>query len=48
MYDGTFVAPLKTEYRFSRRNIFFDEIPLTGIIDKIELLSEDFSENTTG
>jgi DNA helicase-2/ATP-dependent DNA helicase PcrA len=47
-YSGTFTAPLKTEYRFSRRNIFFDGIPITGIIDKIELLSEDFSENTSG
>lgn len=46
-YNGTFTAPLKTEYRFSRRNIFFDGIPITGIIDKIELLSEDFSENTS-
>lgn len=44
-YQGSFVAPLKTEYRFSRRNIFFDWIPLTGIIDKIELLDENFSEN---
>lgn len=44
-YDGTFKAPLKTEYKFSRRNIFFGTIPLTGIIDKIELLSENFSEN---
>lgn len=47
-YNGTFVAPLKTEYKFSRRNIFFDGIPITGIIDKIELLSEDFSENIWG
>ncbi|MCD5375198.1 ATP-dependent helicase, partial [Candidatus Gracilibacteria bacterium] len=47
-YSGTFTAPLKTEYRFSRRNIFFDGIPITGIIDKIELLSDDFSENTSG
>ena len=44
-YSGTFIAPLKTEYKFSRRNIFFEEIPITGIIDKIELLSEDYSEN---
>lgn len=47
-YEGTFVAPLKTEYRFSRRNIFFETIPLTGVIDKIELMSEDFSENFSG
>jgi len=47
-YNWSFVAPLKTEYKFSRRNIFFDGIPITGIIDKIELLSEDFSENIGG
>jgi len=47
-YSGTFVAPLKTEYKFSRRNIFYEGIPITGIIDKIELLSEDFSENIWG
>ena len=47
-YNGTFTAPLKTEYRFSRRNIFFEWIPITWIIDKIELLSEDFSENISG
>jgi DNA helicase-2/ATP-dependent DNA helicase PcrA len=41
-YEGSFVAPLKTEYRFSRRNIFFEDIPLTGVIDKIELLSDDY------
>jgi len=44
-YNGTFVAPLKTEYKFSRKNIFFETIPLTWIIDKIELLSEDFTGN---
>ncbi len=47
-YSWTFVAPLKTEYKFSRRNIFYEGIPITGIIDKIELLSEDFSENIWG
>ena len=45
-YKWSFNAPLKTEYKFSRRNIFFNEIPLTGIIDKIELVSEEYSENT--
>lgn len=44
-YSWTFNPPLKTEYKFSRRNVFFDTIPITGIIDKIELLWEDFSEN---
>jgi len=44
-YKSWFTAPLKTEYKFSRRNIFFEWIPITWIIDKIELLSEDFSEN---
>ena len=43
-YNGTFQAPLKTEYKFSRRNIFFWEIPITGIIDKIELLSDDYTQ----
>lgn len=47
-YRGGFNAPLKTEYKFSRRNIFFDGIPITWIIDKIELLGEDFSENISG
>ncbi len=46
-YRGSFVAPLKTEYKFSRKNIFFENIPLTGIIDKIELLSEDFIQSHT-
>ncbi len=46
-YNWSFEAPLKTEYKFSRRNIFFDGIPLTGIIDKIELLSDEFSANTS-
>jgi DNA helicase-2/ATP-dependent DNA helicase PcrA len=44
-YRDTFSAPLKTEYRFSQRNIFFEWIPITWIIDKIELLSEDYWEN---
>ena len=47
-YQWTFRAPLKTEYRFSRRNIFFDGIPITGIIDKIELLDENYNENISG
>jgi hypothetical protein len=47
-YKDRFIAPLKTEYKFSRRNIFFNGIPLTGIIDKIELLHEDFSGNILG
>lgn len=41
-YNGNFVTPLKTEYRFSRKNIFFEGIPLTGVMDKIELLSDEF------
>ncbi len=45
-YEWTFRAPLKTEYKFSRRNVFFEEIPLTGIIDKIELISDDFQPHT--
>lgn len=47
-YRWSFKAPLKTEYRFSRKNIFFGDIPLTGIIDKIELLDENYSENIAG
>lgn len=45
-YKSEFRAPLKTEYKFSRRNIFFENIPLTGIIDKIELLSEEYSASS--
>lgn len=44
-YKGSFNAPLKTEYKFSRKNIFFENIPLTGIIDKIELVSWDFTKD---
>jgi hypothetical protein len=47
-YSWTFVAPLKTEYKFSRKNIFFENIPLTWIIDKIELVDEAFTQNTSG
>jgi len=46
-YSGSFQAPLKTEYRFSHKNIFFEDIPLTGIIDKLDLLSEEFHTNST-
>ncbi len=44
-YRGSFQAPLKTEYRFSRKKIFFWDIPITWIIDKIELLSDEYAQN---
>jgi DNA helicase-2/ATP-dependent DNA helicase PcrA len=36
---GTFGIPLELEYNFYPRNILFEGIPLTGKIDKIELVA---------
>lgn len=47
-YKWSFNPPLKTEYKFSRKNIFFENIPITWIIDKIELVSWDFTKDFSG
>lgn len=39
-YKGNFSSPLFLEYNFRQRNVFFEEIPLTGKIDKIIRLSD--------
>ncbi|RAL56606.1 hypothetical protein BLD25_03010 [Candidatus Gracilibacteria bacterium GN02-872] len=36
LYSKTSEIPLDLEYSFRRKNIFFENIPITGIIDKIE------------
>lgn len=39
-YDGSFHIDCALEYDFSSKNVFLEDVPLTGKIDKIEFLPE--------
>lgn len=39
LYSNSLKEPLALEYNFSKKNIFYEDIPLTWKIDKIELIS---------
>ncbi|MEI6887179.1 MAG: ATP-dependent DNA helicase [bacterium] len=39
-YKESFKKPLEIEYNFGYKNVYFDDIPLSGKIDKIELIKE--------
>lgn len=39
-YKDQFKTPLEIEYNFGHRNVYFEDIPLSGKIDKIELIKE--------
>ncbi|MDD4151612.1 MAG: ATP-dependent DNA helicase [Candidatus Gracilibacteria bacterium] len=47
---GNISVPLFLEYNFRSKNVLFDGIPLTGKIDKVEMIgnSTDLEENTLG
>ena len=42
LYSKKSEVPLVLEYSFRRKNLFFDNIPLTGTVDKIEKIWESF------
>ena len=39
-YKDSFKRPLEIEYNFGYKNVYFEDIPLSGKIDKIELIKE--------
>ena len=45
LYSNSSQIPLELEYNFKRKNLFFEGIPLTWVIDKIEKLWQDISIN---
>lgn len=42
LYSKKSEVPLVLEYSFRRKNLFFENIPLTGTVDKIEKIWESF------
>ncbi len=44
LYSSQMSEPFLLEYSFRRKNIFFEWIPLTGTIDKVEKLGETASQ----
>ncbi|PZM86804.1 hypothetical protein DLH72_00040 [Candidatus Gracilibacteria bacterium] len=48
LYSRTSKIPLELEYNFRRKNIFFEEIPITGVIDKIEKNEGGVIQNNIG
>jgi len=43
LYSTKSEVPLVLEYSFRRKNLFFEDIPLTGTVDKIEKIWESFN-----
>jgi DNA helicase-2/ATP-dependent DNA helicase PcrA len=39
-YKSLFVEPIFLEYNFGKKNVFFEDIPLSGKVDKIEVVEE--------
>lgn len=46
LYSENMKTPLELEYNFRRKNIFFENIPITWVIDKIEKSGEGIVSNT--
>jgi len=46
-YKSTFKIPIKLEYKFKNKNLFFENIPINWTIDKIELKNSNYKEINT-
>lgn len=40
-YKNDFICPVKTEFNFKSHNVFLEDVPITGMIDKIEFLNKE-------